>query len=454
VISVSSWLVSGRTNFEPYGISPLGLSFRRPEQEAEYQTFILKITVANIRFSLVMAMMIIVLYGVLDRFIYEDGGLIFALLVRFLVLFPVSMLLFLATFHPRYRIFARLSGTCGVCAVGIGFFLVAYRSNVLTLVYTFPAIVMATIYSFFFVGLFFRYAIVAGVLTNAVYSLAIWTADIPLAMSIAAVTSMATILLMLAMAAYLKELNSRQLFISETREREAIARQSQNDHRYLAWLRQLAEFLRHEVRQPVAQINSSIEIIQLTHIDEERLQPYIASASLGAQHVWNLVERASRATDAEAFVRQAQPQWTDLAPLLAGHVEAFRQTNSGIDFRLQSPSTARVYIDPTLIKEAVGNLLSNAASFAQEDSAVQIALDVEGARAAIKVSNRGPPIEENAETLFGPFASTRSGPSSEHQGLGLYLVRLIAEQHGGTAAIRNLEDGSGVQATISLPLGA
>jgi Histidine kinase-, DNA gyrase B-, and HSP90-like ATPase len=68
------------------------------------------------------------------------------------------------------------------------------------------------------------------------------------------------------------------------------------------------------------------------------------------------------------------------------------------------------------------------------------------------VSNKGPLIEGDTETLFGPFESTRAGPSSEHQGLGLYLVRLIAVQHGGTAVIANLGDGSGVRATIRLPL--
>jgi hypothetical protein len=61
VTSISTWLVSGRANFEPYGISALGLAFARPEQEAEYQTFILKVTAAHIRFSLAMAMLIITL---------------------------------------------------------------------------------------------------------------------------------------------------------------------------------------------------------------------------------------------------------------------------------------------------------------------------------------------------------------------------------------------------------
>jgi signal transduction histidine kinase len=314
VIPFSTWLVSARANFEPYGISPLGLLFTRPDLEAEYQTFILKVTVAHIRFSLAMAMMIIVLYGMIDPFIYDERGtLIYASLVRFLVIFPAALFMFLVTFHSRYRTYARFAGTCGICAVGLGFCLIALRSNALTLIYTFPAIVMATVYSFFFVGLFFRYALVAAALANAIYSLAIWATDIPLVMAFAAGVSMITILLMLAMAAYQKELISRQLFVSERREREAVARQSQNDSRYLAWLRQLAEFLRHEVRQPIAQINSSIEIAQLACKADDRLGPYLASASSGTQHVWNLIERASQATDAEAFVRQGQPKWTDLA---------------------------------------------------------------------------------------------------------------------------------------------
>jgi hypothetical protein len=129
VISLSSWLVSGRANFEPYGIAPIGLSFARPEQEAEYQTFILKVTVAHIRFSLAMAMMIILLYGTLDPFIYQERGvLVYALLVRVLVVFPAALLLFLTTFHSRYPAYARLAGTCAICAVGAGFCLITHRS--------------------------------------------------------------------------------------------------------------------------------------------------------------------------------------------------------------------------------------------------------------------------------------------------------------------------------------
>src|SRR5215467_11324640 len=237
------------------------------------------------------------------------------------------------------------------------------------------------------------------------------------------------------------------------REREALAKQHQADARNISWLRQLAGFLRHEVRQPVAQINSSVELIHLTSHDDQ-LKPYIASASQGVRHVWNLIERASRATDAEAFVRQGQAQPIDLPRLLGELIGSYRQTHSGIDFRLQLPDKEPLYVsaDPTLLKEAVSNLLANAASFADEESIIQVVLERDGVHAVIKVRNKGPIIQYDTEMLFGPFASTRSGPSSEHQGLGLYLVRLVAEHHGGKAIISNLDDGSGVEASIFLPL--
>jgi signal transduction histidine kinase len=246
---------------------------------------------------------------------------------------------------------------------------------------------------------------------------------------------------------------SRQAALIRSMNRE-LERQHQIDRRHLDWLRQLASFLRHEVRQPVAQMNSSIELIHMTSGSKAALAPYIAAAAQGAKDVWNLVERASRATDAEAFVRQSQLQSIDLLRLLDELVRHQQQTYSGIHLDLKGSGPALVHADPTLLKEAVTNLVANAASFAIEQSTVEILLEQARAMAIIKVRNKGPLLLSDPEALFGPFASTRAGPSSEHQGLGLYLVRLIAEHHGGSAAISNMDDQSGVEASIRLPLRA
>jgi len=167
------WLTSGRENFEPYGISPIALSFQHPRQEAEYQDFILKSTVVHIQFSLVMGVMLIVSFGALDPFMYQGRALIFAELVRFLLMFPAVLLGTLVTFHSRFSTYARVNGIS--LNLVVGFALVTYQSNAFTIAYVFPGIVMLTIYSFFCVGLFFRDSLVASVVVNAVYSLALWT---------------------------------------------------------------------------------------------------------------------------------------------------------------------------------------------------------------------------------------------------------------------------------------
>lgn len=440
-------------NFEPYGITPFTLFFTSSGTEAEYRDTTLRVTIAYMRISLCTAIVLIAIYGILDPFIFGTPALLrYVFLVRFAVLLPPPIFFLLISFHKNYYRYAQIIGMFGICTAGIGFFLIAINSDAQILVYTFPAVVMVTLFSFFFSSLFFLYALVAGLFVNAIYLVPIWTIGVPIVLAVAVDSVMGTLFLFIAMAAYQKELISRHLFVREGREREALARQNQFNARYLDWLRQLAGFLRHEVRQPVAQINSSLEIAQLVSNSDERLAPYLASAMLGAQHVWNLVERASHATDAEAFVRRARPQRTELNQLVAEQVAAFARSNSGVSLRLQTIQQVYLNADPMLLNEALANLLANAASFADENSKIDVVLKTDARNAVVSIANKGPMIEGEIEKLFGPFASTRANAPSEHRGLGLYMVRLIAEQHGGTAGLTNQEDNSGVVASIFLPL--
>ena len=225
------------------------------------------------------------------------------------------------------------------------------------------------------------------------------------------------------------------------------------DARYLEWLRSMASFLRHEVRQPLAQINSSIELSRLILQNDSRATPYLSNATLGVHQISSLIERASRATDIEAFVRESKSELVDLVQLLAAEIEGYKNIYSGLGFRFYEPEAPLfANVDITLIKEALGNLLSNAASYALENSEIEVNILNDEGFAAITVDNKGPTVSDNAEPLFAPFSSTRAGVSSVHQGLGLYLVRLVVEHYGGRASLCNLPDASGVQAGMWIPL--
>ena len=88
---------------------------------------------------------------------------------------------------------------------------------------------------------------------------------------------------------------------------------------------------------------------------------------------------------------------------------------------------------------------------------IDVQLDADGARARLAVANDGPPVPEGMEgRLFESTVSVRAGGDAgvPHLGLGLYIVRLIAQFHGGGARVENKPDNEGVVVTVALPLAA
>ena len=109
--------------------------------------------------------------------------------------------------------------------------------------------------------------------------------------------------------------------------------------------------------------------------------------------------------------------------------------------------------DPSLLKKAVCSLLSNAALYSPEGAAVHITVSQDGNTAVLTIENEGAHLDpDTIPRLFEAFY--RPDPSRSRQtggsGLGLYLVKTIAQHHGGTCAIQNTERG--VETKLMLPI--
>ena len=105
-----------------------------------------------------------------------------------------------------------------------------------------------------------------------------------------------------------------------------------------------------------------------------------------------------------------------------------------------------------LLGRAVENLLSNAALYSQEGAEIRVTAAGRGAQVVLTVENTGARIPAEAlPHLFEAFY--RAEPSRSRatggSGLGLYLVRMIVERHGGTCRIENSADG--VRFTALIP---
>ena len=105
------------------------------------------------------------------------------------------------------------------------------------------------------------------------------------------------------------------------------------------------------------------------------------------------------------------------------------------------------------IEQLLDKIIDNAIDFHRTNSPIKVQLDVYRDQLQITVANRGPTLPEKAEkSLFDSMVSHRGPQNRLHFGLGLYVVRVIADHHGGFVRAVNLADGSGVAIMVQLPM--
>lgn len=110
--------------------------------------------------------------------------------------------------------------------------------------------------------------------------------------------------------------------------------------------------------------------------------------------------------------------------------------------------------DLTACRQILSNLISNAVKYSPPQSEVKITIRQENGRACLTVADQGPGISiENQKKLFQPFARFGSGSREHSVGLGLSIVKLMAEAMGGEV---NCESalGKGTTFRVTLPLAS
>jgi two-component system sensor histidine kinase ChvG len=233
--------------------------------------------------------------------------------------------------------------------------------------------------------------------------------------------------------------------------RDILGRQGQ----HTAYLEQVGQRLSHEIRTPVGVVRSSLDNLGLQTLPEGS-RVYIERAFEGLQRLGTILSRMSEATHLEQVLAATEREVFDLGPVVKGSVEGYRLASPGRAITLREPGEPlRVAGAPDLLAQMLDKLVDNALGFARPGTPVEVALLREGRQAVLFVRDEGPPLPEQMQgRLFDSLVSVRQAASAEapHLGLGLYVVRLIAEFHGGSAAVRDRPDGKGVIATVALPL--
>jgi len=216
----------------------------------------------------------------------------------------------------------------------------------------------------------------------------------------------------------------------------------------------MAGRLAHELRTPMAVVQSSLE-----NLDAARLEPaqreYLGRAEAGVERLQGLVVRLSEASRLEQALASAETEAADLDVLVRECVDAYTGAYPDQAFRYVGPGRpVPARVAPELIVQLLDKLVDNAREFAREGTAVTVAVEPAAGAATLAVTNLGPGLPEAlGDSVFNSMVSMRAARDRRrpHLGLGLYLVRLIAEFHGGRVAARNLPAGEGVRFEVRLP---
>jgi signal transduction histidine kinase/ActR/RegA family two-component response regulator len=216
--------------------------------------------------------------------------------------------------------------------------------------------------------------------------------------------------------------------------------------------------LAHELRNPLAPIRNSLHILRLAagnHPNTERVSELMERQ---VNHMVRLVDdlfEVSRITRGKIELRKERVQ---VAVVLRGAVETSRSLIEASHHQLRLDLPAQPLTidgDPVRLTQVFANLLNNAAKYTPDGGRIDLEVEDEGEHVAVSIRDTGAGIPaEMLPRVFDPFiqGNRSNGKSPGGLGIGLTLVKMLVEMHGGAVEAHSDGPGQGSEFVVRLPL--
>jgi signal transduction histidine kinase len=215
--------------------------------------------------------------------------------------------------------------------------------------------------------------------------------------------------------------------------------------------------LSHELRTPLNAVVGWTSMLRTGDLDAATTAKALATiernAKVQAQLVEDLLDISRIVLGQVQLVREV----VSLAPIIVAAVDSARPAAEAKRVRLDARIASEVAVlgDAIRVQQIVSNLLSNAIKFTPAGEQVSISLAQAGASARIEVADTGKGISADfLPHLFERFRQAEGGSRRSYGGLGLGLaiVRHLAELHGGAVHAESRGEGKGATFVVELPL--
>ncbi|MDM0035901.1 response regulator [Variovorax sp. J22P271] len=247
------------------------------------------------------------------------------------------------------------------------------------------------------------------------------------------------------------ELEARRL---EVLEREQAARASAERHSRTK--DDFVAVLSHELRNPLNAIGGWVHVLKTGSRTAELLEKGLTAIDRSVKAQARLISDILDVSRISSGKLRLHPEWSEPRALVASSIEALSGAIAAKRLHVQFEHVEAeqpAWLDPTRFQQIVWNLLSNAVKFSNEDGSIRISLARQADRLTLCVQDYGRGIDaEFLAHLFDRFTQSDSPDNRLHGGLGLGLsiVKNLAELHGGGVTAESAGAGAGSTLRVEL----
>lgn len=226
---------------------------------------------------------------------------------------------------------------------------------------------------------------------------------------------------------------------------------------YERYLKQLPKTLRHEIHNPLNRLSMALSLME-----KDSSSPQLGHAQHALAQLKQIISSLSEATSIEDSLHSQIPEAFPVGEMLKNYLEntSILHPDWHLDYQCDLKPNETLMGDGFMIEQLMDKLLSNAADFTDGKIPVTVKCFKRNGKAIVTVLNSGPLLPKGYEKhVFEGMTSIRVLNQDEqaHLGLGLYIVKLIANFHQGNALAENVSiyQGNkfqGVRVTVELPL--
>jgi signal transduction histidine kinase len=251
------------------------------------------------------------------------------------------------------------------------------------------------------------------------------------------------------------EIEKRDQYLqhSEKRALELVDELRQTDRNKNEFINMMS----HELRNPLATIVAGLSLLDIS-TDDQQIKRAEDIVRRQIDHLCRLVDDLldlSRITQNRIALKKDRVELTALSTLLADdHRVLFEEKGVGLGTQI-TKEPLYLEADPARVRQAIGNLLHNTLKFTDRGGEAWLHVGRDGSDAVVCVVDNGPGIEPGIlPELFKPFVQGENtlDRTSGGLGLGLAVVKGIAEMHGGSVSAFSEGIGKGARFTLRLPL--